>query len=274
MMAFDLKKLATEDPKKMEELAAFHWFSKMWDVEYDYLALSERPDFVMKRGEQSIGVEVTMAQRSLPGSAFPAYQIEAAQRQFAEELLKAVAPKLHLDIGLILNDEVAVDKPSAKRALGIVADLIDEVSGGMAGHSVELLVRAEDDISFSDHPKHVCPEIPAFLQHIQLFNDGQTFTSISGSRGGTVHDYTEDDLRSVLERKHDALRGYSQCDEQWLIIVAGQVPPIYLFEEPPKILLPSMASTFYGVSVPTPIDTDFDRVFFFKCPAEVTELTA
>lgn len=89
-----------------------------------------------------------------------------------------------------------------------------------------------------------------------------------------MHDSTGSDLEPVLHRKHKAHRDYRRCDEQWLVIVAGQVPQIVLPEEPPKLLIPSMASTFSGINVQDPVSSDFDRVYFFRSPADVTRLTA
>lgn len=49
-----------------------------------------------------------------------------------------------------------------------------------------------------------------------------------------MHDSTGTDLEPVLHRKHQALRDYRRCDEQWLVIVAGQVPPIVLPKNRPN----------------------------------------
>jgi len=269
-----LNDLAAENPQKLEELTAFHWFTKAQGIEYQHLCPNERPDFVMVAGGRQIGVEITMAERNLQGACFSARQIEQAHREFAKTLLSRVKPKLHLEIGLVFNDEKPVDKTTIDKALDIIVPEINRVSQNMPHHSVERLVRDKTDVrGASDQVLHVCKDIPDFLQHIHLFNDGHKFTCIGGSRGGVVSDFTDQDLAPILQRKHKALKGYGRCDEQWLVIVAGTLPPIYMPEEPPKILIPTTASAFGGLAVAMPVQSDFDRVFYFKSPSDAYQLT-
>ena len=269
-----LEEIAANNPQKLEELTAFHWFTRAQDIKSTKLYFSERPDFLMEMEGNAIGVEITMAERNLPGSPFSAKQIEQAHRAYAEALLERVRPKIPLEIGLIFNDEVPVDKSSVAESIDAVVSEIDRISNQMAYHSVERLVRNVGDIrTSSGQPLHVCKEVPDFLQHIQLFNDGQEFTCVAGSRGGILYDFTDADLEPILQRKHKALKGYAKCDEQWLVIVAGTLPPIYRPDEPPKIFIPSTSQAFSGVSVSTPIVSDFDRVVFFQSPTTVHQLT-
>ena len=269
-----LEKLAAENPQKLEELTAFHWFTKAARIEHENLYSTERPDFLMVVGGRSIGVEITMVERNLPGTRFSAKQIEQAHREFAEGLLGRVKPKLPLEIGLIFNDEIPVDKATVAEALDVIVPEIDRVSEHMAHHSVERLVRDQGDLrGFPKQSLHVCNEIPDFLQHIQRLNDGHAFTCVCGSRSGILSDFTDQDLAPILQRKHKALKGYGRCDEHWLVIVAGTLPPIYMPDEPTRILIPTTASAFGGLAVTEPVQSDFDRVYWFKGPADVKILT-
>lgn len=270
-----LKKLFTEDPAKLEELAVLHWFTKVREVVYDSLECRERPDFILNIGERSIGVEITIAQRNLTGEKFAAIQIEKAQNDFAANLLDKVSPKLPVEIGLVFNREVPVNKDCADKALKVIVPKIDSISESMSEHSVERLVRSLEDGKWEDEPTtHICEEIPDFLQHIQLFNDGHKFTSVAGGGGAFIENFTDEDLLPILESKHKVLKGYVDCDEHWLIVYCGMVPPIWFPEEPPKILMTSVAAAFADLEITKPIESDFDQVFFYKCPSHVHKLTA
>ncbi|MBX2832251.1 MAG: hypothetical protein KTR23_14090 [Rhodospirillales bacterium] len=269
-----LEKLEAENPQKLEELTALHWFTKADSIEYDSLKCAERPDFLMVVRGRLIGVEITMAVRNLHGTHFPSKQIEQAHRDFARKLLERVKPKLHLEIGLIFNDEIPVAKSAVAKALDAVVPEIERVSENMAHHSVRRLVRDKEDFrGDTGQILSVCKEIPEFLQHIQLLNDGHKFTCVCGSRGGVLSDFTDEDLVPILLKKHKALKGYQHCDEHWLVIVAGALPPIYMPKEPPKILIPTMASAFGDLVVTMPVQSDFDRVCYFKCPTDVYQIT-
>ncbi|AZG74934.1 hypothetical protein [Shewanella livingstonensis] len=262
-----------ENRKKYDELSVFHWFSKAIGVEYECLSLSERPDFIIKLESKKIGVEITLAER-MSSQPFSMQQIESSQRQFSEKLIQNIKPNLPLDVGLIFEDGVAVDNKSADKALMVLIPLINQVSASMAPNSVEYLVRKKVDLLHIKQMKHICPEIPNFLQHIQLLNDGQKVSVVTGCRGGIVDYFNESDLLPILKKKHKALLGYAKCDEHWLVIVSGQVPPIFVeHESPPKLMIASMATSFAGLNLQHPIKSNFERVYFFDCPTNAILIT-
>lgn len=267
-----LEKLAKENSQKLKELAALHWFTEAAGIAYENLQMSESPDFLAQVDGRRVGIEITEAHRQIGGSQFPIAQMENAHRKFAEALLAAVDPVLPIDIGLIFNDGVPAKRDMLDSIVPI-ATLIREVSETMQPHSVKLLVRNQNDLERSNQEKHICTEIPDFLQHIQILNDGHEFNVISGSAGCSPEPLSKDELDAVLAKKHKALMNYNLCEEYWLVIVTRDVPNILLTQERPRILLPSNATTFWGISFDTPINSQFDRVYFFESPANVTLLT-
>ncbi|KUP91585.1 hypothetical protein [Tritonibacter horizontis] len=267
-----LEQLAKEDPQKLKELSAFHWFTKAAGIAYENLQMSESPDFLAQIDGRRVGIEITEAHRQIRESEFPMAQMENAHRKFAEALLAAVDPALPIDIGLIFNDGVPAKKDMLD-SIEPIAALIREVSVTMQPHSVKLLVRNQNDLERSNHEKHICTEIPDFLQHVQLLNDGHEFSVISGAAGCSPEPLSKDELDAVLAKKHKALMNYNLCEEYWLVIVTRDVPNILSTEERPRILLPSNATSFWGISFDTPINSQFDRVYLFESPTNATLLT-
>lgn len=269
-----LEELSIKNPAKLEELSVLHWFTRAIKLEWKNLKCQERPDFTLEIEDQLIGIEITMAQRTIPNTNFSAKQIEQAQKEFAENLFEQIKPKKPVEIGLIFNDEIAVNNTITSGALKIIAPEIERISENMKYHSVEHLVRTSDSKKFGDSSRtHICDVLPSFLQHIQIFNDGHQSTCITGCRGGFVENFNDQDLLPILEKKHKALKGYSTCDEHWLVIYCGTVPPIIFSDTAPNILMSSMASQFASIEVTHPIETKFNKVFFFQCPTHAHQLT-
>ena len=138
--------------------------------------------------------------------------------------------------------------------------------------SGSMLVRSEADLLLYPGAE-ILTEIPEFLQNIQIWNEGQEFSAVTSSRGGIIESFSEEHLHRILEKKHKSLRSYRPCSEQWLVIVSGSIPPIILPEERPKLLLASAATNFADTDIARPIQSDFDRVYFFRSPTHAVNLT-
>ncbi|WP_269620033.1 hypothetical protein [Zhongshania sp. BJYM1] len=271
---FDLRRLYLENPQKHDELSAFHWFTKAICLEYESLDLTERPDFIIVSDQRKIGIEITLAERNSSSRKYSSQQIEAEQTKFSENLLQSINPKIPLDVGLIFEDGVVVDTKQIKGVRKALAQSINEISVNMTPHSVELIVRSEEDMCRSNHRKHIFPDLPKFLQHIQLLNDGHTESVVTGARGCILDTFTEADISSILEKKHRALIGYQKCDEQWLVIVSGPVPPLFVeHDSRPKVLLASIATSYAGIDAKLPLKSNFENVYFFNSPTHATLLT-
>lgn len=272
-LMIDIRALYHEDRKKHDELSAFHWFVKALGISFRNFEISESPDFIIQLDSRRIGIEVTLAERR-SSQRFSIQQIESAQDEFARNLLQSVESNLPLEIGLTFEDGIAVDNKGCSKSLTIVATLINQISKSMRPHSAELLVRTENDLNSFSQRKHICPQIPDFLQHIQLLNDGHNRSAVTGSRGCNLEYFTEENLLSILDKKHRALSGYIDCDEQWLVIVSGQVPPLFVtHESQPEFMIPSIATTLYKSNINHPIESSFDKVYFFRSPTDATLLT-
>lgn len=267
-----LANLLRSDPQKAGELAAFYWCMLAAKVDWDRVVFEEQPDFVMSYCGSTIGVEITEAHREGAGVR-NARAIEATQEWFGERLVEQVKPALPIEIGLCCEDNVIVDKRGCEAALASVAQRIDEVTAQMKSHSVAILVRNLDDMPNSKHSKHACPELPDFLQHIQLFNDGHSTTSIMSWRGIIVESFTLDELNTILGSKHRKLHKYADCDEHWLVIVSGLVPQLIGDERVSHARFVSLATTFGGIDFETPVESEFDRVYFFRSPNDAKLLT-
>lgn len=97
---------------------------------------------------------------------------------------------------------------------------------------------------------------------------------MTGTRGCILDTFTEADISSILKKKHRSLIGYQNCDEQWLVIVSGSVPPLFVeHDRRPNVLLPSIATSYAGVDAKLPLKSNFENVYFFNSPTHATLLT-
>lgn len=265
----NLEKLALMAPDKLDELSALHWFTQAENIAYDEivvddggLAKEESPDFRLRIGNKIIGVEITLAQRPIADGKFSAHAIEASQNKFAKDLEKSIQPALPILVHLPFKDEVAVIPEVAKAALAVIVGKIDELTQDMNLRSGTMLVRSADELLHYPSAE-ILAEIPEFLHSIQIWNQEQEFSAVTSSRGGIVEYFSEAHLRPILEKKHKSLKSYRPCNEHWLVIVSGSLPPIMLPKERPKLLLASAATNFADAEIARPIQSDFDRVYFF-----------
>jgi len=275
----NLEHLASTAPDKLVELEALHWFTCAENICYDEIvvddagvAKEERPDFRLRIGDKIIGVEITLAQRPIADSKFSAHEIEAAQNKFARDLEQSIHPALPILVHLPFNDEIAVTPREAKDALSTIVDKIDKLTQNMQLRSGSMLVRSADDLLHYPDAE-ILAEIPNFLQNIQIWNEGQNFSAVMSSRGGIIGHFSEAHLLPILEKKHNSLKSYRTCSEQWLVIVSGSIPPIILPKERPSLLLASAATNFADAEIARPIQSDFDRVYFFRSPTHAVDLT-
>lgn len=265
-----LTEILSQYPNRHDEIAAFWWFTRAIDLQLDHFLISERPDFIVEVGTKKIGIEITQASRETGNTTYSSHQIESAQNRFSEVLLKSISPAIPLDVGLIFEDDVPVGRDANQLASSVIAPLINEISKSMMRHSVEIIVRSESDLPNSNYNKHEFSRLPGFLHYIQLLNDDHLATVGTASRGGVLEYFSKDELELILDKKHSTLNGFQRCDEHWLVITSGQTFPL---ATPPAPLAPSMATAFAGVDIQGPIESSFDRVFFFKSPSDVTLLT-
>ncbi|MFV1530816.1 MULTISPECIES: hypothetical protein [unclassified Phaeobacter] len=274
-----LEQLTKIPPRKLGELETLHWFTQSEKIEFDEimtdkggLAAEESPDFRLRIGNKIVGVEITVAQRPIYAAKFSAHEIEAAQNDFAKALEKSMRPALPIIVNLAFNNEIAVEPKKANVALSAIVGQIEALTRSMEPQSGAMLVRIEDKLTRHTNA-HVCPELPKFLKNISFYNDGQNFSAVTASRGTILEHFTEVDLNRILEKKHAALNGYRSCDEYWLVIVSGDVPPILLPKERPSLLLPTSATEFADAEITRPILSDFNRVYFFRSPTHALNLT-
>lgn len=268
----DLEEITRSNPKKRTELAAFHWFAKAASIEYESFEIGERPDFVMMIDGFKIGIEITEAHRPINDGAHPHQAIESRQEVFADALVEAVGRDLPLEIHLAFEDGIRTEKDMLDR-ISPIADKIKTVFKSMPSNSAMLTASAEKDMDHNYAQSHICPEIPMFLQNIQLIKSDLEGTRVTASRGSNLHPLSADHLDEILAAKHKSLKNYRKCDEHWLVIVARHIPEIFLPHEMPRITIPGTAKEIKGIGFDIPIRSDFDRVYFFECPVHVELLT-
>lgn len=268
----DFRSLYYENRKKHDELSAFYWFLEALKIHYQGFEISESPDFIIQMESKNIGVELTLAERGSPHQ-FSMQQIESAQSDFGEKLRQSMNPVLPINVHLVFEDGVAVQKKELMKSVMEVAALIDEVSKSMKLNSVELIVKNQERLGKIENNFHISPNFPEFLQSIQLMNDGQKNSTVTGSRICILEDFTEKELAVILGKKHKALLNYTQCDEQWLVILSGQVPPLFeMKDHTPTLMIPSTATHFHTPNISHPIESSFDKIYFFSCPTKATLL--
>lgn len=257
--------LADDDTKKIIEIDFLCWFLCCQALAVDEISLSEQPDFIVKAGNRVIGIEITEAHRSIKGEKFPAAAIEASQNEFAKALLEQTNTASPLTIYLSFIDEVKTQKDMMD-AVAPVAASIEAISHEMTAVAANL-VREEKKQQSSSQPSFICLDIPPFISQITLVKSEMEGNRLCASRGGVVEHFGDEDLSKILDKKHKLLKNYhGECDEHWLVIVANANPIMFSNVNIPHCSIPSASTSFAEPNLEIPIQSDFDRVYFFNVP--------
>ena len=267
---------------KIIELMHLFDFLRAAEIQYDNIEPSERPDFIVKIGDRSIGIELTIAHHT--SDKYTALQIEQAQGQYARDLRDAVEGASHEGYeGLILNisfeDGIAVT-PEDYLSIQNLAKLIWQRSealpnpGAITIWSEKWAHTLSEGSARKKRKEILSAPFPEFIQNITLYRDGKHDIKIAGGRGGITPAFDDATLLPILEKKNERMKGYEIFDENWLIIVtsARAIPGYNPPEERDNVLLSSFATTFGEISVTRPIPSKFDKTYLFKWPSRVTLL--
>lgn len=268
----ELRNLFHERKDKHDELSAMYWFMLSIGSSCPRFLISERPDFLVEVESSLVGIEVTEAARKSPLNKSSAHEIAASVMKYARNLLDNLPSEVDVQVVLNINDGVVVEKQDFESAKAFFVPLIEEFSSAAMAGDVRTLVRSPNDFRRGD--EELCPELPYFLSGFQLVAETPGHSIVTGGVGFSPTPFTQEDLARILAHKHKALEGYRTCDEQWLVIVSGDVPPLFVEHAiPPDILLPRNVSKFLDPEFSLPIKSDFDKVYFFNSPADAILLT-
>ncbi|MGR6872059.1 hypothetical protein ACU6U9_07090 [Pseudomonas sp. HK3] len=255
-----MKNISLKDRVECEWL---YYFSKFSGIFLSDIKKTEQPDFIVEVGGKKIGVELTQAHRSLNNSKLKVRQVEVAQEKFSKDIFHGISPHIPLEVSFSYINDIAVD--SIEEDKKSIIQAINEVSRLMTKGEVRRLVNYQECKLNEDF----CSVLPSFLESIQLLNGGQETSQLTSSRILLLESFTEKDLHKILKSKHEKLKNYCECDEQWLVITSGYLPGSFNME----MNLVSQASVFSGIDLSLPISTDFNRVYFYQWPSDISLLS-
>ena len=217
------------------------------------MAASESPDFLIRFGEQVVGVEVT---RLLPpgelGKGTPQAQAALRKRVMREAQTAYTAtgsPPLHVS-AIFLDHAPLSGGRVAELATG-VAKLLVARAAGFSPYCQDAI----EPINLTDELSEV-----AMLHFIRVPSDD--FGPWTATSVGWVRSAAESDVLDVLSRKEKKLESYrSSVSEVWLLIV------VELFEAG-EIVRATIEVERFAVA------TQFDRVFaLYSLRGDVQEIS-
>lgn len=258
--------------EKEIELTQLIDFCRAASINFDNILSSECPDFICDLDGKKIGVEITVATH--PNTAkFQVLAIEKAQSDFARALQDAVGAEAGVVMGISFEDGVPVTKNDQKSMHELAVFIQKEAEKLGNPDGITLWAEKWNQNKPKDNKRLTAP-LPAFMQNICLYRDGDHETLMGGGRGGVLPDFDDETLHPILASKNERLIGYQNCDEHWLVIVSSVMA---LEEQSPQsgaatFNMTSFGTCFGAVNITTPIPSNFDATYFFKWPTDVHEL--
>ncbi|SHG88705.1 hypothetical protein SAMN05443551_0921 [Marivita hallyeonensis] len=250
-------------------------FFRLQNIAPDLTQPSERPDFVAKIGELKVGIELTLAvHNNSAGSGFSPLQVARAQRDFDIALRDEVGDEAGVIISVSHNEGVPVSSDDWKMLKGLASQLRNQARllqnpGALRFYSANSTrFRSVEPADAERVP------LPNYMQSVGIYKDGDHDTKVGGGGGGSPPVLTDNVLNPILRAKSKAISGYRSCDQHWLLVVFDVMQVSANKDRKKGSSFPpsAYATQFSSVSVTTPVQTPFDRVFLLRWPSESIEL--
>lgn len=253
--------------KNIIETLILRDFLNVSGFEFSDIQNTESPDFIVKWKNKKIGVEITEIFDTELYNGFNPRVIEKAQDHFLKCLEKYIVSPVPVEIWISFENKEPVPKTVDDVAKKLARYINEVVLADFEKRSVKFIIpRVISGKDINDRTI-INSDVPAFIQRIQVLNDGHKKNYFTAGRGGILEDFSKKLLNQILDKKHIALKKYKSCDEHWLIM-ADRVS--YAFDSNNNFTRRvSVANSFSQNDFETPVISNFDRVFRFSWPSEV-----
>ncbi|WP_441004125.1 hypothetical protein [Pseudocolwellia agarivorans] len=261
------------DDKKNTELRQLIDFIKISKLDFDLVDLvdlvdieGEQPDFLAKRNDKLIGIELTTAYHPKT-TKYQTLEMEGARAKYLSELKNILPIEARVIINVCFNEGVEVTKNDRKK-IKTFSNLIVENSLKLNPVGTATYWNKHNQ----DHPNpKLSFEMPKFISNICLYKDGKHQNKVTGSSGGFLPDFNDLVLTTILESKNEKLKKYRECDEYWLVIVSNLMMIEAHNQEDAfaDFGVTSFATSFGDINITKPINSNFDKTFLFKWPCDL-----
>ena len=202
-----------------------------------FIKKTESPDFIIENTLQKVGIELTEAfQDSTRGSSF-LQRKSSDQDYFVRLLIKNIQPEVPFtfSIGISFNYFNSIKGSERKKICDFVSPLCISILKSLAN---------KESVSIKDHTI-----LPKEIDRIHFSRyDGLKESFITQIEGGSVSNFTDEHLKSILLKKHERLQKYQTCDEYWLLIREGNY----------------YAGSFDEIRLKHPVISAFSKVFVLR----------
>ena len=205
---------------------------------------TEQPDYIVKTIDKIIGVEITQIfVDNYIHKSINQKRVESLQSMFGEKLcekLEQIVP-----FNFVLSIDFSPKDFSQNEIDRIVLNCINYFKS--VQFPKEFVSIDVDNFG----------QLPDEIDSINFFHYPSPQKSFfSQSAGGVLPDLTLQHLKVVLDKKHQALQRYEQCDEHWLLIEEG-----------------TFSSDSFGDISIEEFETDFQSVFLYRhAKGEIVQL--
>jgi hypothetical protein len=182
--------------------------------------------------------------------------------EFTNAVLNILKNKLpfRFSISIDLNPLIGVPKSKFAQIANTVSDICCIEFWDLKDLQHREIFHFEDDLNEIEDNKFKSiilargyRNLPKGIENITIFRtDAITESWNSRGEGGVVPDFGIEHLNPILIKKEQALLKYKQCDSYWLVIKEGNYFTGY----------------FKNISMPTPIESTYDKVFLYRSTAQ------
>jgi len=239
---------------KFEEKYLFQKFQEHYkDMPPGTAEFGDKPDvvFLASNGE-IIGIELTECIYDEELMKESEYQIKFNEKVI-EKLENKMSFKFHLDI--YLDNKKPLRQNQIESTINGIVDVCVHEFNDLNQYQSKRVEQL--DINWSETPIHVQQhfldrgyrKLPKGVLRIQMSRyDILEKSRHTESKGGVVPDFTDDSLKSILEKKNKALMNYKLCNQHWLVI--GEGADFY--------------SYMNNIRIEKEFETGFDKIFMYR----------
>jgi hypothetical protein len=204
----------------------------------------EQPDYIIDTLDKIIGVEITQIfVDNYMNTSINQKRVESLQGMFGEKLCEKLEQIVLFKF--VLSIDFSSEDFSQNETDRIVLDCVKYFK---TVQFPKEFVSIDVD-NFGQFPDEI--DSIYFFHYPSLQN-----SFFSQSAGGVLPDLTLQHLQVILDKKHQALQQYKQCDEHWLLIEEGTF----------------LSGSFGDISIEE-FETDFQSVFLYRhAKGEIVQL--
>ena len=243
--------MSNNKKKKQREKAYLDLFLKKDNFipqKYDIEDERESPDFILKHGYKTIGIEICELYRDMKDNSLSLQAQQKMKKRLLERALtefnKMGVPCYRIFVSF--EERSIINKQNIDKLAVFIAQKIKETIAATKPADGKPIILGRWCLKPHDN----------VVSMIQIHNFGKyndyrwTQNNVS-----TVDNLNYSNLSNTIKKKEELLKGYQKCDEMWLLIVIDFFNPTMDHDIPNGFKLP------IG-------DSKFDRIILFKTTEE------